>query len=417
MKKNKLLILIILLLTTFFIPLNANAETITCSDMIEAVNSYKEIQAELDSIDCSKVSDSQIVVKCNKYNTDKALVLSKIFKYNDELKDCGNSEIDKIISDNKNICKSVLGSSLKDLTKNIMTIFYVIAPFLLIIFGSLDFSKIVIGTDPETINKSKKNFKKRLIAFILLLLTPYIVSLILRFNLSEYSLNGNFYTCKTETRFQLTRWESTYVPSSGYVASGNVGVVGDWHTDWFQGDERWGDDPWGTDGTVRAGGCGSLATSIVASHYGGDSESSPYYPKNTAHEYYSKGIQPNETCDAIPTFFNEWHPELGLKATIGWGDIDLNELDRILANGGCMIADYTINESSDYYNGIHVWTSGGHYVTIFAGNQNTGYRVADSNKCHNDGCSGVTEWAPYGQHVFSKEFIEHSYYYYFIEKR
>ena len=53
------------------------------------------------------------------------------------------------------------------------------APFLFILFGSLDYFKVLVSTNEEEAKKAKKNFPKRLIAFVLLLITPFIISFIL----------------------------------------------------------------------------------------------------------------------------------------------------------------------------------------------------------------------------------------------
>lgn len=417
MKNNKFVILFTFFIITLFIPNFVHAEVYSCPKLLDSVSEYYDINEELDTLVCENTDDNDVVMKCNDLNTRKALLLSKIFKYNDKIGDtCNSPELRKIIEDNQSICKNAFGSTLKDLTNSVMTLFYIIAPFLLIIFGSIDLAKIVTGGGgkefSEQLTKSKKNLAKRVIAFVLLYMTPVVVNIILGFNLSSYSLTGDFYTCKTKTTYTLDRWEVTYIPNNN-SSSGNVSVT-NWHTDWFQGDDRWGGLPWHGDGAVAAGGCGSLATSIVASHYSGnDTESSPYYPVNTAKEYYNREIQPNLRSDAITKYFNEWHPELGLKATYVLGDIDYNYLDSILAKGGCVIADF---QSDITYNGVSIWTSGGHYVTIIGGNQHSGYRVADSNGSHENGFSGIAEWAPYGQHVFEKEYIKSPWYFYVIEK-
>ena len=56
----------------------------------------------------------------------------------------------------------------------------IIAPFLLIIFGSLDYFKAVIANDMEAMKKAKSKFPKRLIAFLLLILVPTIISIIMK---------------------------------------------------------------------------------------------------------------------------------------------------------------------------------------------------------------------------------------------
>ncbi|MBR2713062.1 MAG: hypothetical protein IKE73_05085, partial [Bacilli bacterium] len=53
------------------------------------------------------------------------------------------------------------------------------APFLLILFGSIDYFKVVTAGDPDSIKKAKKQFKTRLLAFVLLLVIPFVIKFIL----------------------------------------------------------------------------------------------------------------------------------------------------------------------------------------------------------------------------------------------
>ncbi len=226
MKNNKFVILFTFFIITLFIPNFVHAEVYSCPKLLDSVSEYYDINEELDTLVCENTDDNDVVMKCNDLNTRKALLLSKIFKYNDKIGDtCNSPELKKIIEDNQSICKNAFGSTLKDLTNSVMTLFYIIAPFLLIIFGSIDLAKIVTGGGgkefSEQLTKSKKNLAKRVIAFVLLYMTPVIVNIILGFNLSSYSLNGDFYTCKTKTTYTLDRWEVTYIPNN----VGNGGTV------------------------------------------------------------------------------------------------------------------------------------------------------------------------------------------------
>lgn len=60
--------------------------------------------------------------------------------------------------------------------------FCIIAPFLIIIFGSLDFIKAVMAGDEKAQKESKGKFFKRLIAFILFIILPIIIRIIFRVN-------------------------------------------------------------------------------------------------------------------------------------------------------------------------------------------------------------------------------------------
>lgn len=59
----------------------------------------------------------------------------------------------------------------------IYTALRIIAPFLLILFGSIDFFKAVIAGDVKKQQEARIKFPKRLIAFLLLLILPFIVHL------------------------------------------------------------------------------------------------------------------------------------------------------------------------------------------------------------------------------------------------
>lgn len=62
-----------------------------------------------------------------------------------------------------------------------------IAPFLVILFGSIDYFKIVIAGDADAVKKAKKNFKIRIIAFVILLIIPFFI----RFLLSNFGSRGS----------------------------------------------------------------------------------------------------------------------------------------------------------------------------------------------------------------------------------
>ena len=65
-------------------------------------------------------------------------------------------------------------------------------PFLIIIYGIFDYFKAVIGANEDAIRKAKKNFPKRLIAFILFFIMPFLVKVILE-NLGTKRANNVTY--------------------------------------------------------------------------------------------------------------------------------------------------------------------------------------------------------------------------------
>lgn len=231
MKKNRLMLLITMFLVMVLIPFNVRAEEVSCSKVRNTIEEYNAVVAELELTDCTKTTDNDIVKTCNADNTKKSLLLSKLFKYNDQVKNCNSTQLKKIINENSGKCTNVYGSTLKDLTNKVMSLFYILAPFLLIIFGSLDFSKIVVMSDPKMIKTARTNFFKRLAAFILLFLMPAFVNIVLSLNGTSYSLTGNVYSCQTDYIYHIKRWETTYVPpaveesGSGNVEGGSASSI------------------------------------------------------------------------------------------------------------------------------------------------------------------------------------------------
>lgn len=69
----------------------------------------------------------------------------------------------------------------------IYVILQIVAPIVVIVFGSLDYAKAVIASDIEKMEKSKKKFPKRLLLLILFVLIPIVINLIL----SLYSMSTN----------------------------------------------------------------------------------------------------------------------------------------------------------------------------------------------------------------------------------
>lgn len=176
----------------------------------------------------------------------------------------------------------------------------------------------------------------------------------------------------------------------------------------------------GSRGNVAGVGCGLCSLFVVSEHYSGNQNK--FTIADSASEIDTKfnNQGTNLSRAVIPWWFNEAHTELGLTCSSDKnGSMNLDELDNVLSSGGCAIVCY---HSDVTYNGKCVWTSGGHYVTIISGNQNDGYMVRDSNGTHEsseksaNSTSGIPDWCPYSTHVFSKEYIQPAFYYYYITK-
>ncbi len=184
-------LMIILFFIMLFIPLT-NVNAASCSDVRDAVSELDKIDSSYKANDCDNATDDKTIAQCNAILVKKSVILSKLFNYNDQ-KVCPSVNLTSIINTYNSKCSNKLSSLLKELTDSAMNTFYVIAPFLLIIFGSLDFFKIIVGNDPNEAKKARSNFIKRLTAFLLLYITPFIVRSI--FSITPYNMVGTNYTC------------------------------------------------------------------------------------------------------------------------------------------------------------------------------------------------------------------------------
>ena len=72
-------------------------------------------------------------------------------------------------------CEGILGPDLINAIQEIFNWIGIIAPILLIIFGSMDFGKAVLADDNDALKKAGSNFLKRCIAAVLLFLLPFII--------------------------------------------------------------------------------------------------------------------------------------------------------------------------------------------------------------------------------------------------
>lgn len=194
MKKGK--ILFIFLFFVLFAPkaVLADSETVTCSDIRSKYNEYMGIVGEYNSLNCDTVEDVETFEVCKTLVYKKYSKIEDLYSLTGKNDSCGISEVDNLLNDNGDVCSNSLSSSVKNLSDTVMNFFYIIAPFLLIIFGSLDFFKIIVNGDPKTIQKNRSNFFKRVIAFVLLYFTPFIVKQII--SLSVYDLDGDRYVCE-----------------------------------------------------------------------------------------------------------------------------------------------------------------------------------------------------------------------------
>lgn len=94
---------------------------------------------------------------------------SEYFVSDDE--DDGNEKIDN--------CEDLIGEGIISVINKIMDLVKIVVPILLIVFGIVDFSKIVFSGKEDEISKSGKRFFMRIVAAILVYFSPILVNLIL----------------------------------------------------------------------------------------------------------------------------------------------------------------------------------------------------------------------------------------------
>ena len=75
----------------------------------------------------------------------------------------------------------------------VIRIIQIAVPFVLIIFGSLDFFKAIVAGDEKEMKQKRKPFVQRVIAAIIIILLPTLVNLIMK-NIAR-NTNNRFATC------------------------------------------------------------------------------------------------------------------------------------------------------------------------------------------------------------------------------
>ena len=196
MKRVKFLLLSLLFMFLFPCVVSADASNPTCGEIRARYNEYLGVVNEYNSLVCDTPADTETYNRCSRLVVEKYNILQDIYTYSAKNNTCNISEVQTVLEENRDHCSNSLSSSMKDLSSKVMNMFYMLAPFLLIIFGSIDFFKIIVNGDPKNIQKNRSNFLKRVIAFILLYITPVLVNIIL--SLSVYDLGQDRYICSAE---------------------------------------------------------------------------------------------------------------------------------------------------------------------------------------------------------------------------
>ena len=227
--KNKSIFIIIIITFLFFINIS-NVNAATCADIKKEIKHYNSIQTDLDKLDCTNDTDATIVNSCNKLNLQKSEQISKLYRYKETNSNCKNviKQIDEIMEENKDNCSLVSDGFIERTTDYFMSIFYILGPILVIIFGTLDYTKAIVINDPQALKKATNNFVKRLISVLLLLLAPALVNILISFNQSGKLLKGDSYVCGNNYINLKKTFTIKYLPKSnnsknnGYSTTGMI---------------------------------------------------------------------------------------------------------------------------------------------------------------------------------------------------
>lgn len=143
------------------------------SDVARYLSEVKDVYVD----DSDEVLNT--VVKCATYldknSDDFNIDNSDISDIASEYKTLGNKHGITVVYD----CESLLGEDLIKKIDSYLNIFKIAIPIVLIMFGIIDYVKVVFsGTDDE-MKKAQKDFLKRIFIAILIYLTPIVVNLIL----------------------------------------------------------------------------------------------------------------------------------------------------------------------------------------------------------------------------------------------
>lgn len=200
MKKKVCYTLIILFIFLF----TKNVSAITCSDLSSEITNYNKAVNNLSKLTCTDVTDAKIAAECNNNYRSKSQSISNLYQLKKDVEESNITcktqidSINKILNDNKDDCSEIFGNILTDAQSTFMTVFYILGPILVILFGSLDYTKAVMNSDADLLKKATNQFAKRMVALILLFLSPAIVNIITNISTSSYNFSGDSITCKTK---------------------------------------------------------------------------------------------------------------------------------------------------------------------------------------------------------------------------
>lgn len=212
MNKKVIKFLFVLFISFIFMK---DAHAYGCDEIDNMISNYYSYSDKIEKIDCKSPKSEEEAVLCEENTMLKNSIAAELMKINDNGDLCpkNKSSALAIIKENEGKCSKIFDDSLTNFISKVMMFFYIAGPILLVIFGTLDYTKVVINSDTQAaMKRANKRFKRRLIATILLFLTPLIVNFILSFNQSGYYLSGNSYACEFNITNYTKDWDIQYVP-------------------------------------------------------------------------------------------------------------------------------------------------------------------------------------------------------------
>lgn len=152
------------------------------------VEEYNKLQADLNE---KKIKTQTSIDNCEEWNYELGKKICES-KSSFEQVNCLNDLKKGVYPERPTSSLSIVNSNKTDfvcsdvkyLTRAWLLI-RVAAPFLIVLFGSLDFIKAVMAGDEKKMKESKTKFIKRLIAFLLLIVLPFVVQFIFE-NMGTY---------------------------------------------------------------------------------------------------------------------------------------------------------------------------------------------------------------------------------------
>ena len=207
------------------------AKSMTCAEIDDLVTEYKTDKEILDTGVCDDTEDYNSVETCKEAQLNRNIIVTDLMKLQEQngLCDSNKAAVAEIISENEDKCGKVFDDDFTNIVNTIMKIFYIIGPILLVIFTTVDYTRAIVSYEKDVMKKTNKRFIKRIMATIILFISPFITNIILSLNISDYALSGNSYSCQFEYVQYNKKYQIKYVsnPSPKYnsISTTSVNVV------------------------------------------------------------------------------------------------------------------------------------------------------------------------------------------------